>query len=96
MAMTTAPTWTEIYNLYLKSGTIGNCNGGFSCHATISSAPNAYSFLQAYMGGSPPRLVSRGSVLSWYGGNMPIGGPQSNAQATTDMNAWAAAGAKNN
>jgi hypothetical protein len=92
---TTAPTWTQIYDSYLKAGTVGNC-GNFGCHAQASSAPGAFSFLQSYMSGSPPRLVSRGSPLTWYGGNMPAGGPRTDAQATMDMNAWAAAGAMNN
>ena len=35
------------------------------------------------------------SILSWMGGNMPKGGPSSNAAATTDIEAWAAAGAQN-
>lgn len=95
--MGAAPTWTQIYNAYMATGTIGNCASGFTCHASTMGSPTAaYSFLGSYMSGSPPRLVSRGSVLSWYGGNMPIGGPRSNAQATMDMNAWAAAGAKDN
>jgi hypothetical protein len=57
-----------------------------------------YSFLQGQrqMSGSPPTLTSStGSCLSWYGGNMPPGFVQS-AQAVSQMNAWAAAGAMNN
>jgi len=86
-----------IYNAYLKSGTVGNCGSTF-CHAQAGTPKGAYSYLQAYMSGSPPRLVKQGqSCLSWYGGNMPIGGGgANNTQAVTDMNAWAAAGAQNN
>jgi hypothetical protein len=36
------------------------------------------------------------SCLSWMGGNMPPGGPGSNAQGTADFEAWKAAGAQNN
>jgi hypothetical protein len=48
--------------------------------------------------GNPPQLTRSGSCLTWYGGNMPPGGPGASkmAQAVTDMNAWAAAGAQNN
>jgi len=50
--------------------------------------------------GSPNCLAtissSTGSILSWFGGAMPPNGPQSNAQATTDIEAWVAAGAQNN
>jgi len=96
--MTSGVTWTQIYNSYLKAGTVGNCNSGFTCHAQMNSPTGAFSYLQGqgYMNGSPPRLVSSGSCLKWYGGNMPLGGGGSIAQAKTDMDAWAAAGAKNN
>ncbi len=39
---------------------------------------------------------SSSSVLSWFGGSMPPGGTTSDAQATSDVNAWAAAGALDN
>jgi hypothetical protein len=63
----------------------------------MATASSAYSWLagQGYMG-SPPPLTGTRSCLTWYGGNMPVGGARTNAQAVTDMNAWAAAGAKNN
>jgi hypothetical protein len=87
-------TWTEVYTKYLASGTIGNCN---NCHA-MGNPKAAYSYLQSmgYVGGANPSLTSTSrSCLSWYGGNMPLFGPQS-AQAVSDMNAWAAAGGMNN
>ncbi len=64
----------------------------------MSSASGAYSYLsgQGYISGTGSILVKTGSCLSWYGGNMPPGGSRSNAMAVSDMNAWAAAGAKNN
>ncbi|HTB73127.1 MAG TPA: hypothetical protein VK762_07775 [Polyangiaceae bacterium] len=93
--MTTAPTWTQIYTDYLKSGTPGNC---VNCHFQMSSASGAYSYLkgQGYINGTGSILAKTGSCLSWLGGTMPPGGPRSEPMAVSDMNAWAAAGAKNN
>jgi hypothetical protein len=65
----------------------------------MGSAKTAYSYLkgQGYINGTGSALVKNGqSCLSWYaGGNMPPGGG-ADAQAVTDMNAWAAAGALDN
>lgn len=91
-----APTWTQIFNDYMKSGTKGRCS---SCHSEGSSASNLYAWLQnrGYISGASSALVdSNQSCLSWYGGNMPPSGPTSYGNAVPDMNAWAAAGAKNN
>lgn len=91
-----APKWSQIFSKYLESGTAGNCTG---CHRQMSSASASYSWLsgQGYIRGTSSILVaSFGSCLSWYGGTMPPGGPRTDAQATSDMNAWAAAGAMNN
>lgn len=90
----TAPTWTSIYNNYLKSS-VGRCN---SCHSQCGSASNTYSWLQGkgYISGTSSAIVDPNqSCLSWYGGNMPPSGG-SNSAAVKDMNAWAAAGAANN
>lgn len=90
-----APTWTQIFTSYLASGTKGNCNG---CHS-MSSPSQAYSWLsgRGQVGGSSPALTdSNNSCLSWYGGNMPPGGPSSDSTATQQMNAWAAAGGLDN
>jgi hypothetical protein len=96
MMMMNAPTWTQIYTSYLKAGTPGNCAAG-GCHSFQMPNPkSAYSYLQAYISGSSSILVKTGSCLSWYGGNMPPGGPRTEAMATSDMNAWAAAGAMDN
>jgi hypothetical protein len=92
---TTPPTWTQIYDSYLAPGTIGNC---VNCHSGTSTPSGMYSFLQGkgQLGGASPALTSSStSCLSWYGGNMPPLGPQSVA-AVSEMNAWAAAGAKDN
>jgi hypothetical protein len=92
----TAPvTWTQVYDAYLASGTAGNCT---NCHNGTSSPKGMYAFLQGkgqVGGSSPPLTNSNTSCLSWYGGDMPPLGPQ-NAQAVTQMNAWAAAGALDN
>lgn len=89
-----ARTFGEIFGKYLAGGTVGNCT---LCHAQMSSASASYSWLasQGYVMGASSLLVLPGSCLSWYGGTMPPGGSQ-DAQAVSDMNAWAAAGAPNN
>jgi hypothetical protein len=94
-------TWTHIFTLYMAEGTFGNCT---DCHPEMSDAPKSYQWLadQDYMGGSTPPLTDRGSsCLSWYGGDMPPGAipPDQKAvaeMAAMEMNAWAAAGGKNN
>jgi hypothetical protein len=87
-------TFGQIFDKYLASGTPGNCT---ECHAQMSSASTSYAWLvgQGYVAGKSSLLVQPGSCLSWYGGTMPPGGSP-NAQAVSDMNAWAAAGALNN
>ena len=91
------PTWSDIYKSYLVTGSPGNCSS-VGCHFQMSSAKGAYSYLQSsgYINGANSVLVKSGSCLSWYGGNMPPGGPRSEPTATSDMNAWAAAGAMDN
>jgi hypothetical protein len=91
----TPPKWTDIYNSYLVTGTIGNC---VICHAQMRTASGAYSYLQstAYINGTGSLLAKAGSCLSWYGGDMPPGGTHNNAMAVSDLDAWAAAGAMNN
>ncbi len=90
-----ARTFSQIFSKYLAAGTPGNCT---LCHAQMSSASASYAWLasQGYVTGASSLLVLPGSCLSWYGGTMPPGGSQSDAQAVSDMNAWAAAGAPNN
>jgi hypothetical protein len=64
----------------------------------MGSASGSYSWLKGrgYVGGSSPALTNpNSSCLSWYGGNMPPGGPN-DQQAVTDMDAWAAAGGLDN
>ncbi len=91
----TAPTWSTIFADYLASNKEGRCD---SCHSEGASATKLYSWLQSkgYINGTSSSLVNKSkSCLSWYGGNMPPSGP-SDANAVSDMNAWAAAGAANN
>jgi hypothetical protein len=93
----TAPTWTEIYTKYLAAGTPGNC--GSFCHSSMGDPSGAYNYLQGrgQISGTSSGLVSTySSDLSWFGGNMPPGGPGSYPTAAADMQAWAAAGALNN
>ena len=82
-------------NTYLKSGTVGNC-GKSGCHSQMNSPSSAYSWMgqKGYSGAA--MVDAQRSPISWYGGNMPPSGPSSSSAAETDMNAWAAAGAKNN
>jgi hypothetical protein len=91
------PTWTQLYNTYFVLNAVGRCT---NCHAQLmATATSSYSWLQSqgYIGGPTPELVdSTSSCLSWFGGNMPPGGPTNSASATKDFNAWAKAGAKNN
>ena len=90
-----APTWTYLVNTYLKKDTIGGC-GNDGCHAEMNTPSPGYVWL-GQQGYSGPEIANpKRSPISWYGGNMPDGGPSVNAQATSDMNAWAAAGAQNN
>jgi hypothetical protein len=84
-----------IFSGYLSNSAVGGCP---RCHSQMNSASGAYSWLsgQRYISGTGSLLAASGSCLSWYGGNMPPGGTRSDAQAVSDMDAWAAAGAKNN
>jgi hypothetical protein len=91
-----AMTWTHVYKTYLAGSTPGDCT---QCHGELSSPPAAYAWLasRGYIAGASTTLTSTSaSCLTWYGGNMPPGGPTSSPQAVADMDAWAAAGAPNN
>src|SRR5207244_2152613 len=88
------PTWTQIYTDYLEAGaTIGHC-GDSGCHSAVRAGircdtkANCYSTLKTagYINGKSSLLVLPGSMLTWYGGAMPPGGPTTAAQATADMN----------
>jgi hypothetical protein len=86
------PTWTQIHTRYLTTGTIGNCP---VCHGEMETPESAYSWLDQR--GELVHLADPNrSVLSWYGGGMPVRGPTSAPQAVTDIDAWSAAGRANN
>jgi len=98
-----APTWSALYKGYFAYGAIGNC-GDSVCHAQAGTASGMYQWLlsennSSYCG-CPNCLASLGStttsVLSWFGGAMPLLGPTSDSQAASDVEAWVAAGSKNN
>jgi hypothetical protein len=76
------------------------CGSG-GCHSQGSSASGLYSMLSSkynqISGTSSALSDPQSSCLTWLGGDMPRGGgPTSNAQGVTDLQAWVAAGAKNN
>jgi hypothetical protein len=87
-----APTWTQLYDKYLASGTVGQCGG---CHSSMHSASGSYSYMQQ-RGQIPGIGDPAQSCLTWLGGNMPPGGPSSTGTAAADFEAWKAAGALNN
>jgi hypothetical protein len=71
---------------------------GSTDQSPLGGSPSAsYTFLasQGFISGSTTKLAGSGSCFLWFGGNMPPGGT-SDAQAVTDVTAWAAAGAQNN
>jgi hypothetical protein len=103
-----APTWTQIYARYIGPGTPGHCSGTGGCHTTSragfkcgTSASECYAGLvQAGMvtpangAQSPLGLVGQ-SPLVWLGGGMPLDDDTPNAAAGAAVQAWVAAGAKN-
>jgi hypothetical protein len=96
-----APTWSALYTKYFAVNTIGNC-AQVACHTEMGSASAAYTWLQQQtLECGPPNCIASisdctSSVLSWFGGGMPVAGPTSEPQARDDINAWVAAGSKNN
>jgi polyvinyl alcohol dehydrogenase (cytochrome) len=92
-------TWTDIYNAYFASGTIGHCAG---CHngsgrvVPLNSASVAYDSLQSVgqiNGTASPLSVRGASRLSWIGGDMPPNGPTSAPDAEQAIRDWVANGA---
>jgi hypothetical protein len=94
-----APTWTQLFNAYFAAGKVGNCAHS-GCHQAYMTSPSAaFSWLRSedQVGGSQPELADpNSSCLSWLGGDMPPGGPESNPTAVTDFDLWLKAGAQNN
>jgi hypothetical protein len=103
----TAPTWTMIYGSYFAAGTAGHCGNsgchlstlkGFKCGSDKTTCYNGFvsaGYITPSAGASSPLADPQQSCLTWLGGNMPPGGNGSNTAATTDLTAWANAGAKN-
>jgi hypothetical protein len=93
------PTWTELFNAYMTAGKVGNCAHS-GCHQGFMSNPGmAFFWLQAegQLGGSRPALTdSSSSCLTWYGGDMPPGGPATDPVVARDFDLWLMAGAQNN
>jgi len=92
------PTWGLIYARYFAPETEGGCGRAGACHRSqTADAASTYEWLseRGYIAGTQSPLVSpTNSCLRWFGGNMPPRG-QPNASAARDLNAWVAAGAKN-
>jgi hypothetical protein len=92
----TAVTWTTLFSTYLAPGTAGNCG---QCHFEMGDANGAYQSLagRGVINGANTTLASQGrSPLTWFGGNMPPGGPGFVPQAAGDFAAWVTGGAQNN
>jgi hypothetical protein len=93
------PTWTQLFNAYMAVGKVGNC-GHAGCHqGAMDTPPAAFSWLQSrgQVGPAHPALMdSSSSCLTWFGGDMPPGGPDSDPVAEKDFDGWLKAGAMNN
>jgi hypothetical protein len=94
-----APTWTQLYDAYLKDGTPGNCAHA-GCHQSDMTSPSAtFAWLmsQNQVGGTQPALLDpSSSCFTWLGGDMPPGGPSTDPSAQNDFDLWLKAGAKDN
>jgi hypothetical protein len=95
-APSAAPTWTQIYGTYFSGTTSpGHCA---RCHSWGATKSAMYSHLVRDGQIAPPSAPfadPNQSYLVWLGGNMPQDSSKPNAQAAKDLQAWAAAGAKN-
>jgi hypothetical protein len=104
-----APTWSQIYALYIGPGTPGHCSGtggchttlrgGFTCGATKSACFQglvAAGLVTPANGSASPLGVVGQSPLVWLGGGMPLDSAAQNPAAAAAVQAWAAAGALNN
>jgi hypothetical protein len=104
-----APTWTQIYAQYIGPGTPGHCSGTGGCHTASragfkcgTSASECFTgMVQAGLvtpangAASPIGMVGQ-SPLVWLGGGMPLDDDSPNPTAGAAVQAWVAAGAKNN
>ena len=95
-----APTWSSIWATY---GFSNSCHG---CHKQASSAASAYSFLkQSGQINGPasliavaynPLVVQNTSILTIFGGDMPLSGTAISPAAMCPIIDWVAAGATDN
>ena len=85
-------SWQSLYTTYFGPGTVGRCS---NCHADATTADGLYVKLQnaGQIDGTDSLLSKPGSILTWFGGTMPLGGPSDAPQAEADITAWVAAGA---
>jgi hypothetical protein len=84
-------TWSSLYTTYFTTDCVG-------CHSQMNTASGAYTWLQqlGYVNGTSSKLSTTGSCLTWYGGNMPTFGYTLPTSGKCPLEAWVAAGAKNN
>lgn len=104
-----APTWTQIYAQYIGPGTPGHCSGTGGCHTNARAGFKCgTSKADCYQGLVDAGLVTPAngtqspigkpgqSPLAWLGGGMPLDNDAPNAAGAAAIQAWVAAGAKNN
>ena len=99
-----APTWTQIYAQVFGPGTPGHCSGTGGCHTNLrggfkcgTTKDECYAGLVAAglgNGASSPIADPARSPLVWFGGSMPLDDPSPNPEAAALVQAWVAAGAK--
>jgi hypothetical protein len=102
-----APTWSQIYALYMGPGTPGHCSGTGGCHTTahggFTCGSNESACFQGLVaaglvtpanGSASPIGVVGQSPLVWLGGGMPLDSAASNPAAAAAVQAWVAAGAR--
>ena len=91
------PTWTELFDIYLSGDTsMGHCE---SCHSYAANAASLYQALSTngQINGVNSPLVGSRSILTWFGGRMPLDGANGDAaRAAVDFEAWVASGAEQN
>jgi hypothetical protein len=104
-----APTWTQVYDDFLGPGTPGHCSGVRGCHVTERAGFKcgnnkdecfaglvSAGLVTPANGAQSPIGIPGHSPLSWFGGVMPKDNAVPNAKAAAAVQAWVAAGAKNN
>ena len=104
-----APTWTQLYAQYIGPGTPGHCSGTGGCHTNArggfkcgtNKADCFAGLVQAGLvtpanGAQSPIGIVGQSSLAWLGGGMPLDNDAPNPAGAAAVQAWVAAGAKNN